>query len=141
MGSETDGHDSVGSINPNGTIAVSLLDLSVILYNMHAAAIDPEVGFEDCERTLWKLTDELHRRSVTVTYGALESALWSSNMLNEKGSFFNPRRTKDGKTEEFDAFVARLLHYAKKDAILHFDANYNKIRFNRRIQNTKKRLK
>lgn len=103
-------------------LPVNLLDLAVILLHVHQGAAREDVGFEDCERTLSELTQELVLRRVLVDKSALESALWSCNLMDEVGEFWQPSG------EGFDNFIRRLLRYARPDEKLEFDRIYNYIK-------------
>jgi hypothetical protein len=103
-------------------LRVSFLDLAILLFHVHRGAQLEEVGFEDCDRTLKELTKELAPKRVLVNKSALESALWSANLMDEIGEFWSPSG------ESFDAFVRRLLHYASPEERLEFDRMYNFIR-------------
>lgn len=107
------------------TYAVSLLDLAVLLLHVHKGAEHPEVGFEDADRSIEELTKLLQVRKVEVQREALESALWSCNLMDEEQVFWSPKK------ESFILFAARLLnnsgHYG--DGTLTFDRQYNNIKF------------
>lgn len=103
-------------------LRLSMLDLATLLYHVHRGAQLETVGFEDCERTLQQLTEELAPKKRLVSRGALESALWSANLMDEAGSFWSPIG------ESFDRFVRRLLREATPDERLEFERFYNQIR-------------
>jgi len=69
---------------------ISLLDAVVLLYHVHRGAKTEGVGFEDCDRTLEYLTRSLAQFKYTVSQSALESALWSCNLMDEQGEFWCP---------------------------------------------------
>lgn len=76
-------------------IAVRLLDLVTLLHNVHEGARYPEVGFEDARETLQSLSRKLGG-ATKVDPGALESALWSCNLMSESGRFWDSQgRTWD----------------------------------------------
>ncbi len=108
-------------------LSVTLLDLAIIMFNLHRAATISEIGFQDCDRTLAKLTDELLPRRVSIPFSVIESAVWSSNMLNEIKKFWTPIKGPDGRDEDFDKFMIRVLRYATKEQCLVFDKDYNRI--------------
>lgn len=68
---------------------VRLSELAVLLYNVAKADQDPEVGYEDAQRTLANLMTRLSKK-VMVDPALLESCLWSSNLLNEQGKWSHP---------------------------------------------------
>lgn len=82
--------------------SVKLLDVATLLLNVHMAAKDDEVGFEDANETLTSFTSKMSR-SVALDPTLIESALWAANLLDEKGKFVSPSG------ETFEAFVKRLL--------------------------------
>lgn len=67
-------------------IPVKLEQLSTLLTNLEKGILDPDVGFEDCERTAEALRASLNR-IVMVPIGVVESALWSCVLLDEKGAY------------------------------------------------------
>lgn len=69
---------------------VRLLDIAVLLYAVYQGAADEDVGFEDAQETLDTLTRKLNKK-IFMEPAVLESALWSCNLLNEKGKFIHPR--------------------------------------------------
>lgn len=76
-------------------MTVRLIDLVTLLHNVHEGARSPDVGFEDARETLQSLTRKLSA-SVSVDPGALESALWSCNLMSEAGKFWDSQgRTLD----------------------------------------------
>ncbi len=81
---------------------VTLLDAAVLLMNVHRGSLEPLVGFEDCRDTLQSLTKRM-TRNVWYEQATLESALWSSNLLDEQGKFWCPK----GRT--FDQFLADII--------------------------------
>lgn len=84
------------------TVAVSTIDLAILIANLHFASQDPQIGFEDADRTLTDLLKEM-KRFVPIRLGVLESALWASNLSHEKGKFFHPT------DEAFGTFVSKML--------------------------------
>lgn len=108
--------------NKQRGLRISLLDMATLLYHVHRGAQHSEVGFEDCERTLRELTEELAPKRTVVELSALESALWSANLMDEVGEFWSPSG------ERFEKFVSRILQYASEDERLEFNRIYNFIR-------------
>ncbi len=105
-------------------VQVNILDLATLLFHVHKGALHPNVGFEDCERTLKKLTDELAPKRLSVPLDSIESALWSCNLLDEQQEWWSP------KNETFEEFYKRLLKFVDPGATLRFDRIYNTIRKN-----------
>lgn len=69
--------------------SLSILELSILILNVALAAKDPDIGFCDADRTLEELLSSLNF-TFPIQPDALESALWSCNILDEKGKFFHP---------------------------------------------------
>lgn len=99
-------------------ISVSILDVAILLYNLHRAAADPEVGFQDTDRSLERLTWELEQRRYPISPEILASALWSCNMMDEVGEFTS------FSDKSFEQFHKRVLRYQPH---LRFDVEYNQI--------------
>jgi hypothetical protein len=95
---------------------LKLFELAIIMMNVHLGAKDPEVGFEDADRTLEQLILSLNR-IVPVDIALLESGLWSCNLLNERQRFWHP----EGKS--FDEFLSQLMGSDK------FNKYYNLVEF------------
>lgn len=68
---------------------VSLMDVAVLLYMVHKAAQNKVIGYEDANIPLNQLTEILNKK-VGIPISILESALWSSNMMDEIGNFSHP---------------------------------------------------
>lgn len=81
---------------------VTALDLVVMLDNVYQASQEKDIGFEDPRETLASFLFRLNKMMRLYTED-VESALWSCNLLNEKGKFRHPR----GWT--FDQFLEKLL--------------------------------
>lgn len=77
---------------------INLLNMATLLFNAAAADKDPEIGWGD---TLETLQSTLKRMNYFffVDPSVIESLLWSSNMLDEKGKFWDPLG------RSFDEFV------------------------------------
>lgn len=93
---------------------VRLLDFVTLLDNIYRAAEDGEIGFEDAGDTIDTLTRKLNKK-VLIDPGTLEGALWSCNLMDEKGKFWHPRY------KTFDEWVKQLLGQD------HFNKIYNLI--------------
>lgn len=100
-----------------------MLDLVVLLANLHIAAQDDEIGYADATVPLRRLTYELQQNvnTFSITKDHLESCLWACNMLNEKRKFWTPWIRKN--TMTFPAFISRCI---KRDES--FDKFYNVIK-------------
>ena len=81
---------------------VSLLDLLTLLYHVREGAMTPEVGFLDANNTIEALTKKLNRKT-WVSQEALESALWSCNLMDEVDKFH------DYSGRNFEQFLKSLL--------------------------------
>lgn len=81
---------------------LKLLDIVTLLRNLYDGNADPEVGFEDASETIQSITKQLNKK-VWIEPRVLESALWSANLLNEKGKF------TDVKGRSFEEFVREML--------------------------------
>jgi hypothetical protein len=101
---------------------LSILDVATLLFHVHRGAQHPEVGFEDAERTIERLTRELFNKRVIVGRDQLQSALWSCNLLDEQKEFWSPHG------EQFDKFVHRLLTTNMPLQPIYFDKTYNLIK-------------
>ncbi len=81
---------------------VSAMALAVLIYHVFRGAEIEEVGFEDAQETL----DTFYRKANRFTLidpALVESALWSCNLMDERGQFWHPR----GRT--FDQFLKEVL--------------------------------
>lgn len=79
----------LNKVRPN-MILLNVEQLAVLLYNVRKAMADPKIGFEDGERTIEGLCSQINK-TVYIYRDAIESALWSSNMLHEGGKFWHPK--------------------------------------------------
>ncbi len=78
-----------------GVQYVSVLDLLTLTSAVRQAASNPEVGFEDADKTHKQLLLELGtERIIPLPHKKLESALWACNLLNERGEFSHPTGEK-----------------------------------------------
>lgn len=100
-------------------LRISALDAVDLLGNVYYGANIDEVGFEDMERGINDLARQLSYFKYYVDADAVQSALWSCNLMNEEGRFYSARG------EEFDKFVARLMATSGQAYI--FDKRYNLI--------------
>lgn len=96
--------------------AVKMMELVTLIHNvMRGVQLPNEVGFEDANRSLDSLFRRLNKK-VLIEPGALESMLWSANLMDERGEFW------DVKERPFDQFIRELLGSDK------FDRRYNMIK-------------
>jgi hypothetical protein len=108
------------------SLRISLLDIATLLYHVHLGAQNKEtIGFEDANRSLKQLTDELAPTRIQVDLDLVESALWSANLCDEEGLFWSPH------DEDFESFIRRLLRFATQDSKLEFDRFYNHLKARR----------
>lgn len=77
---------------------MKLINILTLLYNIRMGAHYENVGFEDALETIPTLTRKLNRR-VWVDPAVLESALWSCNIMQENGTFW------DVKGRTFEQFL------------------------------------
>jgi len=93
---------------------VRLVDLAVLLYNLRRAASDPEIGFDDADRTLHEILEALNRR-VEVKMDLVSSLMWAANMLHEQ------QKWDDVRGYTFEEFVKTLTAYTRTT----FNKDYN----------------
>lgn len=94
------------------TVVLKTSELVVLLYNLSVGNTMRDVGFEDAENELLDVIRGLDK-PVHVNRKLVESALWSSNIMDENKLFWNPLRTS------FKNFVNKI-------------ATFNKLKFNHR---------
>lgn len=94
-------------------IGIKVIDIMVLLDHVRLGASMPDVGFEDANQTYDSMLRKLNK-VIALPVSDVESALWSANLLDERGKFSHP----EGLT--FDEFVSKL----KKDTET-FNKNYN----------------
>lgn len=92
---------------------LTAMDAAVLLLNVLEAADDPDIGTQDTHRTRKDILQQL-AVSVKLSESLVESALWCSNMLHEKGRFKHPLG------HSFDQFAKHLAGQRQT-----FDKNYN----------------
>ena len=89
---------------PAGTqISVRVFDLAVLMYNLKLAIADEDIGNQHIKYSDMEHMSHMNRR-VVIRADFYESALWASNMLEEKGNFQHP----DGLT--LKDFITRSLN-------------------------------
>jgi hypothetical protein len=100
-------------------IQIRPLDLAILIQNILKGADHSEVGFEDPNHTVQSFVKQINEQVVNVDLRDLESALWSSNLLNEIGEWQHP-------------FGKNFEKWLKDDILgpeLRFDSFYNTIEF------------
>jgi hypothetical protein len=98
-------------------VDLTLLDACVLLANVHFASKNPNVGYEDVNRSLDGLVKQfISGGMVPLRVDVFESAAWAANLLGERGEFWHPR------DYSFDKFIDGCLHKGQK-----FDKVYNRI--------------
>jgi hypothetical protein len=88
-------------------LSISTLDAAILLYHLTRGAQIKEIGFEDIDHTMEELQDRLSGE-ILVPVAAVESCLWSANLMNEVGAYWHPTN------KSFDEFVANLVGPNKK---------------------------
>lgn len=96
-------------------LSITLEDALVLIYHLQMGNGLPDVGYEDTEILLNEILAELNK-SIYIKVDTLERALWSTNMMRERGFFWHP------KGRSFNDFIARML-----PNFLRFDRKYNLI--------------
>lgn len=95
-----------------------LSDLAILWYNIMAAFKEEDLdGWQDINKSYDRFKYTFDRK-VNVSVADLESALWSSNMMAERGKFWHP----EGKN--IREFVKKLLRDDQQ-----FDFYYHKIKY------------
>jgi hypothetical protein len=87
---------------------IKLVELVTMLHNVWEGSRQELVGFEDARETINSLTKRLNK-SVVVDPNLLESCLWSCNLMNEQGKFW------DCRGRNFEEFLREALPGAKLD--------------------------
>lgn len=82
---------------------ITLRQLCVLLYHFYVSVDNPDIGFEDCEKTASQFQAELDR-PVTLSKEQLEALLWHLELCFEEGMYWNPAK------ENIDFFVKKLLN-------------------------------
>lgn len=103
---------------------LSLLDIVTLLYNVYRGAQTPDVGYEDCDRTLKEMIRDFGGRTTRaqIPRETLESAMWSCNQMDVIGKFWSPTN------EKFSDLVRRIEQSAVDGAAIKFDHRYNLLR-------------
>lgn len=97
---------------------LSPYQIAVLIFNVKYGSNHKMVGFEDADYTEHQLRMQLDNETkIPVRKFALESALWSCNLLSEVGEFQHP----EGK--DFRRFVSEILDARRKKEWFNFDYN------------------
>lgn len=87
-----------------GKVALSLLDIAVLLWHLYASSRDETIGYNDANVSMIAILKALNpRRKKLLSIRTLESALYCCNILDEQGRFWHP------KGGSFDDFVKRIM--------------------------------
>jgi hypothetical protein len=117
------------------THLLTMMDIMVLLVNLHLAAQDEDISHGDPDKSLRDLTKHLTKkrknqfekeaapRRFPVDQDILESALWACNMMNEKKKFWSPYQRKE--SVKFNEYLKTVL---KEDQVFDLDYNYIKPR-------------
>lgn len=115
---------------------LTMMDIMVLLVNLHLAAQDEDISHGDPDRSLRDLTKHLigktkfqdAPRRFKVNQDILESSLWACNMMNEKNKFWSPYQKKD--SVKFNKFLELVLKEGQT-----FDLDYNYIKEKKKKEN------
>lgn len=91
---------------PPKKVSISLYNIAILLLNVHRANKDPKIGFLDANQSIETLTNRLNK-TIFLDRSLVESALWSSNMLDENNDFWHPT------DESFEDWTKQLLNKSK----------------------------
>lgn len=61
-----------------------------MMHHVAHGATNPDIGFEDCARTLEQMVKALNKRNIYLERPLIESALWSANEMGKLGTFWHP---------------------------------------------------
>lgn len=101
------------------TISISLRESLILLDNIYRANQDSEIGFEHAVKTIEDLVAPMEAARVELNLTDIESALWSCQLLDEKGAFWHPQGKtfdeflKEISEEEFNKFYCWFEKYGK----------------------------
>lgn len=98
----------------NKRFRINPWDLVTLLYNMRRAVDNPAIGYADANAQLEYYKKFYGVNELKIPRDFLEAFLWSCNMMNELGLFW------DVEGREFDAFLKDVL--ARGDT---FNKTYN----------------
>jgi hypothetical protein len=88
-----------------------------MLYHIHKAASDPEIGYIDAERRLTQISNDLVRKPAKIKQSLVESSLAFCNMMAEQGKFWHPLN------KSVDEFIADVVRVTGKP--YRFDKDYH----------------
>ena len=83
-------------------LPIKPLDMAVLLYHINVAAKDPEIGHVDADYSVTGLIVDMVKKPARIKVSKIESALYSCNMLAEKGKFWHPQ------DKPFTSFISDL---------------------------------
>ncbi len=98
-------------------LLVKPLDLAVMLYHIHKAASDPEIGYIDAERRLSQISNDLVRKPAKIKQSLVESSLAFCNLMAEQGKFWHPLN------KSVDEFISDVVRVTGKP--YRFDKDYH----------------
>jgi hypothetical protein len=98
-------------------LLVKPLELAVMLYHIHKAANDPDIGFIDAERRLVQISNDLVRKPAAIKQSLVESSLAFCNMMAEQGKFWHPFN------KSIDEFISDVVKTTGKP--YRFDKDYH----------------
>jgi hypothetical protein len=102
----------------NFGIGVTFLDLVTLYVNLMLAKQDPNIGYQDINKSVIKLNREMTETSKWMKHQELEPLLWACQQMDEQGKFWC---AKEG--VPFRTFVNKLLNY--KQTELYFNEVYS----------------
>jgi hypothetical protein len=94
---------------------ITVSDIVTLIHNIKEGSKNNNVGYEDANTPLAMLIKYLERKPVYIRKDNLESALWSCNLMDEDGKFWDH---SDRKFEE----VLKSMHLHKR-----FNRQYNTV--------------
>lgn len=95
-------------------VIIPIPEAAVLLYNVYRGSDHPQVGYEESRMTMVKMSEYFSNRGMLIPKEIVESALWSSNLLDEVGEFWHPQKIS------FEAFVQRINKKQDFDRRLNF---------------------
>jgi hypothetical protein len=96
---------------------IKLIDIVTLLHNLFEGVRCEQVGFEDANMTAEEIKLYLTKKKVWLAPEVIESALWSANLMDEEGKFW------DVKERTFEDFLRSVLKNPRR-----FDRFYNFIK-------------
>ncbi len=98
-------------------ILVKPLELAVMLFHIHQAAQDPEIGYLDADNNINRITNDLNRKPAAIRQSQVEAALAACNLAEEQGKFWDPL------DRSIDGFIGDVIGASGKN--YRFDKNYH----------------